>query len=287
MFEREEKPKLGDTVIIIGGGNVAVDAALTSLKLGAQDVKMVCLEDKNDMPAFQMELDEALEEGVVLQCSRGPIEFVYQDGKIKVDLEECVCVFDDSGSFCPTMNSDNCDSLTADSVIVAIGHSGAECGMPPELFEGSRVDVDPITSQSHIKSAVFVCGDARSGPSSVVDAMAEGQEAAISIDRYLLGEGLRWGRDFWNGPNLREYEIDPSCGKEFPRAQLTKLPIEKRTINAEIEKCLESETALKEAERCISCGRAAEFNKTCWSCLPCEIECPVDALEVRIPYLIR
>ena len=127
----------------------------------------------------------------------------------------------------------------------------------------------------------------RSGPSSVVDAMAEGQEAAISIDRYLLGEGLRWGRDFWNGPNLREYEIDPSCGKEFPRAQLTKLPIEKRTINAEIEKCLESETALKEAERCISCGRAAEFNKTCWSCLPCEIECPVDALEVRIPYLIR
>ena len=77
------------------------------------------------------------------------------------------------------------------------------------------------------------------------------------------------------------------AGKNIPRAQLEKLPIEERTINKEVEKSMETEIALKEAERCLSCGRAAEFNKTCWSCLPCEIECPVDALEVRMPYLIR
>lgn len=282
-----KRPRVGEVVIVIGGGNVAVDTALTCLKLGATDVKMVCLEDKDEMPAFQMELDEALEEGVTLQYCRGPKEFIYQDGKIKVVLEECICVFDDTGNFCPTMNPNNCDTLIADTVIVAIGQTGAIQGMPSSLCADNCFDVDPLSFQSYKKQMIFVCGDARTGTSSVVEAMAEGREAAISIDRFLRGEGLKWGRNFWNGPNLREYEVDRSCGKEFPRTKLVKLPIEKRTFDKEVEKGLNPESAKKEAERCLSCGRAVEFNNTCWSCLPCEIECPVNALEVRMPYLIR
>jgi NAD-dependent dihydropyrimidine dehydrogenase PreA subunit len=98
---------------------------------------------------------------------------------------------------------------------------------------------------------------------------------------------MRWGRDFWNGPYVKEYEVDLSRAKGGARRELVRLPVRQRTLNEETEKGFTPEAAKEEAERCLSCGRAAEMNQTCWYCLPCEIECPVDALEVRLPYLIR
>jgi formate dehydrogenase major subunit len=125
------------------------------------------------------------------------------------------------------------------------------------------------------------------GPQSVIETMAQGREAAISIDRFLRGETLRWGRAYWEGTCITDFPIDRSGAIVRPRAVLPRLPVESRKAHTEVEKTLGSKEAREEAERCLNCGRPGEVNQTCWYCLPCEIECPVDALEVRLPYLVR
>ena len=95
-----------------------------------------------------------------------------------------------------------------------------------------------------------------------------------------------WGRGNGDGC-IKEYEVDRSRVKGGKRGKLRRLAVEDRTLHLEVEKTLSGDEARVEAERCLSCGRAAEVNRTCWYCLPCEIECPVNALEVRMPYLVR
>jgi formate dehydrogenase major subunit len=180
-------------------------------------------------------------------------------------------------------------SLKADTVILAAGQTLEASGLPSNFMErtGKLLAVDPVTLQSSVEPKVFVCGDAAAGPSSVVHAFASGKEAALSADRFLSGEGLEWGRDFWAGGFTRQYEVDLGRAKGGPRGQLPRRGIKERDLMKETELALSGDAALIEAERCLSCGRAGELNRTCWYCLPCEIECPVKALEVRMPYLIR
>ena len=121
----------------------------------------------------------------------------------------------------------------------------------------------------------------------MVDAMASAGEAALSADRFLRNAGLRWGRNYWASSYVREYEADLTRAIDRSRVEIHKLPPTERAVDREIEQTYSASEALREAERCLSCGRAFEMNKTCWYCLPCEIECPVNALEVRMPYLVR
>ena len=283
-------PDLGRSVLVIGGGNCAVDVALTCTKLGIPEVRMICLEDRCDMPAFETELQEAQEEGVAIENCWGPRQFVRtKDGKIGVEVSRCLSVFDDQGAFCPALEDACSLGFEAGAIVVAVGQKLAGEGIPVEYSEnGTQLLADGLTLQSPASGNVFCSGDAVSGPKSVVDAMAQGREAAVSIDRFLAGDGLRWGRDFFadNG-FLEQYEADLSRVKGPGRGKLHRRPVEERTLTHEVEAVLTAEAARQEAERCLSCGRAAECNQTCWLCLPCEIECPVDALEVRMPYLIR
>jgi hypothetical protein len=117
--------------------------------------------------------------------------------------------------------------------------------------------------------------------------MASGREAAISVDRFLRKDGLRWGRSLLDSGFVQEYESDHSRRKGEPRCELGKIPRGQRTVTDEVEKTFSAASARKEAERCLSCGCAFEKNRTCWICLPCEIECPNEALYVKIPYLVR
>jgi formate dehydrogenase major subunit len=171
---------------------------------------------------------------------------------------------------------------------VAIGQKPERANLPGEMRGAGLFGpmADPLTLQTR-RPKIFAAGDFVSGPGSVVEAMAQGREAAVSIGRFLAGETLRWGRAYGDGTCLTEFPIDRSGAVVRPRASLPRLPVIARDIRAEVEKTLESKTAREEAERCLNCGRPGEFNQTCWYCLPCEIECPVEALEVRIPYLVR
>lgn len=273
---------------MIGGGNTAVDAALTCRKLGAEEVTLVCPEAKHQMPAFKTEIEEALEEGLTIQDSWGPRRILTNgDRGLKLELSRCLRVFDEHGRFAPQLDEPIGLSLTAESIVVAIGQRRDFPGYPAELRPSNGNGVaDPLTLQTK-RSKVFAAGDAVTGPRSVIEAMAQGREAAVSIDRLLSGETLRWGRVYWDGICITDFPIDKSGAITRARAALPRLPIQARNVQAEVEKTMDQKTALAEAERCLNCGRPGEVNQTCWFCLPCEIDCPVDALEVRLPYLVR
>lgn len=284
-----QSPQIGKSALIVGGGNAAVDAALTCRKLGAEEVHMICLEEKGKMPAFPSEIEEALEEGIKIQDGWGPRKiFLHSDGHLRMDLSRCLRTFDEEGRFCPTFDDFRGLSPSAESVVIAIGQRSDLSSLPPELQDSTKAHLlaDPLTLQTG-RPKVFVAGDVVFGPQSVIEAMGQGREAAISIDRFLAGEGLRWGRDYWGGTCITEFPIDRSGAIARPRASLPRLPVSSRDVYVEVEKALEAKDAREEAERCLNCGRPAEVNQTCWYCLPCEIECPVEALEVRIPYLVR
>jgi formate dehydrogenase major subunit len=117
--------------------------------------------------------------------------------------------------------------------------------------------------------------------------MASGREAGVSASRYLSGDALLWGRSINNYGYMLEYEADLTRAGSPSNVQLNRTPVAERDLTTEIEKALNSHDAKQEAERCITCGRALELNQVCWFCLPCEIECPVNALEVRLPYLVK
>ena len=284
-----QTPKIGRSVLIIGGGNTAVDAALTCRKLGVEEVGLVCLEERSKMPAFPAEIEEALEEGIKIHDCWGPRRIVRNaNGTLAVDLSRCLAVFDEQGRFCPSLEETCSHSPSWEAIVVAIGQKPDRAALPTEIQGASSSGpfADPMTLQTR-RPKIFAAGDLVSGPKSVIEAMAQGREAAISIDRFLTGETLRWGRAYWDGTCITEFPIDRSGAMIRARALLPRVSVRSRDLATEVEKTLDPKAAREEAERCLNCGRPGEFNQTCWYCLPCEIECPVEALEVRIPYLVR
>jgi NADPH-dependent glutamate synthase beta subunit-like oxidoreductase len=282
----------GQSVVVIGGGNTAVDCALTCRMSGAREVKIVCLENPLEMPADPQELHEALEAGIIIENCWGvkALERTPK-GQIHLSLARCLTVFDNVGRFNPKLD-DTCalHKLTADVLVLAVGQHVDAGGLPADLLDEStgQMAADPLTHQAISRENVFICGDCLTGPSSVVQAMASGKEAAKSADRFLRDQNLTYGRDYYatNGLVI-DYDISSRRPVGGPRGELDRLPIAERGLMYETDQTLTHEQARKEAERCLSCGRSFEMNKTCWYCLPCEIECPVDALEVRMPYLVR
>ena len=283
-------PQLGPSVVVIGGGNTAVDAALTCRRLGVPRVEIVCLERADEMPAFDEELLEAKEEGVEIHPCWGPTGIARSTGGVlEIELSRCSSLNDEHGRFAPMLEPGCGLRRTASTVILAVGQDVSARGLPEALVDGAsgRVRADSRTGRSPVSDRVFVCGDCATGPSSVVDAMASGKRTAESVDRAVRGDSLTWGRDACTLGHTDEYEVDRSGMKGGPRGTLERLPRALRTPTSEVERTMSPDRARAEAERCLGCGRAAEINKTCWFCLPCEIECPVKALEVRMPYQVR
>jgi len=272
---------------VIGGGNVAVDGAQTALRLGADSVTMVTLEADQDLPAFPWAVESAVSEGVKLECSWGNPTFQFEGGELKgMDFQKCLQVFDKCGCFMPSFDDCQLKTLDADTVIVAIGQ-GADTA-PFEstgLVKDGAFSADELTLQSSDEN-VFLAGDVVSGPSSVVAAMAGGRQAAESVDRYLNGEHLRFGRTY-PGPIETEFDIDTDRGSEDKRVQIPMHPCLGKGDFKEIEQGLHKETARKEAARCYSCGQPFGKYRNCWFCLPCEVDCPHEALWVEVPYLLR
>jgi len=279
-----QAPEIGSKTIVIGGGNVAVDSAQTALRLGAEEVTMVCLESDADVPAFPWALESAMTEGIKLECSWGPLNFSSKNGAVNgVEFQRCLQVYDAGGVFQPSF--DSCEMLPAeaDTVIVAIGQTS-----DPDFIKKIGLDIgkiDPLTLQTS-DDRIFMAGDVVNGPTSVIEAMANGRQAAESVDRYLKGEHLRFGREY-AGPVETDFEINTD-----EAAPAERLIIAQHTVNGkddfnELEQGVDQKTARQEAQRCLSCGEPFGKYRTCWFCLPCEVDCPHEALWVEIPYLLR
>ena len=268
------------SLVVIGGGNVAADAAQVALRLGAAEVTVISLEGAGELPAFPEELANAGAAGIRFEHAWGPVRFITESGKVSgVKLQRCTAVFDVNGTFKPQFDSCTVKTIPADAVIVAIGQR-READLFTEMGE-----VDPLTLQAG-ESNFFLAGDCHTGPGSVVEAMASGRRAAESAARFVAGEHLRYGRTY-EGPFETEFDIDTSLGSDAPRVALTHKAFAGKGDFTELEGCLNEAAARTEAGRCYSCGRPFGKFRTCWFCLPCEVECPEDALWVEVPYLQR
>ena len=186
-----------ENVVVVGGGNVAVDVALTTLRLGAKKVALACLESLEEMPANPWEIEQARQEGVEILDSWGPDKIIENDGKVAgLELVRCTSVFDDEGNFCPYFD-DTRKAVEADQVILAIGQASETafcrdfCFLDDQgalVIDRGLIGIDKDTQQTEM-TGVFAGGDAANGPATVIEAIAAGRRAAVSIDIYIGGDG--------------------------------------------------------------------------------------------------
>jgi len=182
---------LKQKVVVIGGGNVAVDVALTAFRCGAEEVILACLECREEMPANAWEIEEAIEEGVTIMPSWGPRKIIDDHGKVsRVELVRCTSVFDENDNFCPTF-ANITETVAADQVILAIGQATDFSGVDDALafkIENGLIVIDETTLETNVPG-IFAGGDVSKAPGSIIDAIAAGRRAACSIDAFLGGDG--------------------------------------------------------------------------------------------------
>jgi NADPH-dependent glutamate synthase beta subunit-like oxidoreductase len=245
-------------VVVIGGGNVALDVALTSLRLGASSVDLVCLEKREEMPAFDWEIREAEEEGIVLHPGWGPLKIERNGGETKgIFLGACTSIFDEKGYFCPQIDSSLQKKLEAHSIVLAVGQSTDLAYLPKEvgikIKEEGLIHVHPQTLEATV-SGLFAGGEATLGPSSAVEAMTQGRKAASSIDRFLGGEGLK---DVQADQQIKRNRLW-TAEEDFAlkeRAVMSSLPIQERICSFDlIQLGYSEEEARQEANRCLRCN---------------------------------
>jgi len=268
-----ERPRVGPNVVVIGGGDVAMDVARCARRLpGVESVDVACLERREEMPAHSWEAAEALEEGVTFHNGVGPTEIIAKDGKVTgMAFRACTRVFDDAGRFSPEFDDSRTSSLTADTVIVAIGQ-GVDTGSmsPIATAPGGRIVADPTTLATNV-SGVFAGGDAVLGPASAIDAIAHGHRAAEAIHHYLRGTGPAESRA--TAPEAAKPAGNPRPdAPQTPRRPMPQAPVDERRHDLrEIDLGYSEEEAVAEALRCLNCG-------LCSDCRLCEKTCGPGAI---------
>jgi NADPH-dependent glutamate synthase beta subunit-like oxidoreductase len=263
VAEGEEVP-VRDRVVVIGGGNVAVDVALTAMRLGAEKVTLACLENEEEMPANPWEIEQAREEGVDMLYSWGPDRIMGNDGKVVgLELVRCTSVFDDEGNFCPYFD-DTRKTVEADQVILAIGQASETAFCKDFCFlddqkslpvERGLIAIDKDTQKTEMKG-VFAGGDAANGPATVVEAIAAGRRAATAIDIHLGGDGtFEFGNRKSECGNGQPYDGGRESGfAELKRVEVPSLPLSERNGGfSEVEFCFSDEQAKEEVHRCLQC----------------------------------
>jgi NADPH-dependent glutamate synthase beta subunit-like oxidoreductase len=266
-------PRVGPRVVVVGGGNVAVDAALTALRQGGCRVDMVCLEKRQEMPAHTHEISTALSEGVIIHNSWGPLSI---SPKGLFTAQWCTTVFDDQGFFNPEFDPDKTMTLEADHIILAIGQAtDLSCVSVENLVEIKKglICVDADTLETN-RPGVFAGGDVVHGPRTVVEAVRDGKQTARSIDKYVRGKSIdplpvtpRPHRE------VELLEMNSDTRTHLKRPIMPELEVEKRKNNyRHIELGLTDEMALGEANRCLRCD-------LCIGCGLCELVCSEFGIE--------
>jgi len=277
----KDKPKVGKNILVIGGGNVAVDVARNARRLdsGAK-VIMACLESNDEMPASLWEIEEAKEEKIEVKNCMGPRKVKVKDGKVTgMHFITCALVFDNKGRFNPTFVDDEKHFLKVDTIIVTIGQQANLDFLPADFVNKGRLVFDSDTL-SVTDDGVFTCGEVSKGPGSAIAAIANGNLAAKIINQYLAKQVI----------DLEEErrEVIPELGSYAKKVhkkdrQLTdKVNAEKRIKNFdEFDKGFSKRTATKEALRCMDCGDGAQVEQEkCVACLTCVRVCPFDVATI-------
>lgn len=263
-----EKQKLKGHVIVVGGGDVAMDAACSAIRLGADKVTIVYRRSKKELPAIAEEINHAVEEGVHFEFLTNPVKFI-SSGDNTLDKVKCIRMKlgepDESGRRRPIPIKGSEFEIAADTVILAIG-SGPEPlpGIDVNKWGNINTDRNCITPTP----GLFAGGDIVTGPSTVIEAVAAGKRAAESIDRYIRGVDEKTPR-FEDSLNPMPEDLLPKMKDEEkkPRAIAAELPVDARINDfTEIETCFSEEDALAECERCLNCALCSECNLCVEAC---------------------
>ncbi|MDQ1257585.1 MAG: NADH-quinone oxidoreductase subunit [Candidatus Hydrogenedentes bacterium] len=254
--------KVGKKVAVIGGGNAAIDAARTAIRLGADSVTVLYRRTREEMPAYKEEIEEAEHEGVRLRLLTAPQEIVVKDGRVAgVKCQQMwLGEFDKSGRRRPETKGDDTFVVEADTVIAAIGQSldpkEILNGATPALKRDNFIQTDALTSRTSVEW-LFAGGDAATGPSSVAEAVGAGERAAVSIDKQLTGEE----HAFWRAEAEVDTAFDPDADPvSYPRAKMRMIPVSKRAGSfTEVELPYTETVAVREAARCLRC----DYRGTC------------------------
>lgn len=273
-----------DSVAIIGGSGTAVDVALTMKRLGVKTVSLIARKSLNDLPILEEERAEMEEEGIIINARWG-VDSIAHDGKeFVVTMRRCLSGYTASGEFVSEMDEFT-QEYRAGMLVFATGQTLEATTLP--LTAKKLIDCTAKTGQLIGFDNVFVAGDCTIGSSSVATAMASGKKAGACVSR-LLRKAYPLALDDWEEHGmLRDFQAATERSNGIARGTVSRIPVAERTLTSDVELAFSPEQAKAEADRCLSCGRAFEANKTCWSCLPCEIECPESALTINMPYLIR
>lgn len=276
------KAKFDGEVVVVGGGNVAIDAARVSARSGAKSVTMLCLETEDIMPASKEEISEAREDGVSINCGWGPKEIVVENGKATaVVFKKCVRVYGENGRFDPAYDENETITVKADRVIFAIGQS-VEWG---ELLKGSKVEfgrgngpiADPLTYQT-AQEDIFVGGDVYTGPKFAIDAIAQGHEAAESLHRYVQHGHMTIGR---NRRDFIQLDTDDIRVESYDNSSRQEAAGEREKSFKDTHGTLTEEQVKIETARCLGCGTTVVDTNRCIGCGICTTKCKFDAITLH------
>ena len=282
--------ELSGNVVIIGGGNVAIDVARTATRQGAANTMLYCLEKPEEMPALPEEIKEAEEDGIVFHNGWGPSRILTENGKVTgVEFKHCISVFDEKHRFSPKYDEKDTITVEADYVLLSIGQSilweELLTGSKVALERGNTVKVDSLTWQTE-ESDIFAGGDCCTGPKYAIDAIAAGKEGAVSIHRYVQpGQSLVFGRDRREYHSFDKSNIAVSIldFDSTPRQRPGYLQ-EKKGSFYDDRLTFTEEQLKKETNRCLGCG-AVELNSyMCLGCGMCTTKCKFDAIHLERTY---
>ncbi len=281
----EESVKLKGRTLVIGGGNVAIDVARTALRTGSDSVSMVCLEEREIMPAAPDEISEAEEEGITINNGWGPKEILTENGRVKgVVFKKCISVFDEEKRFNPKYDENKLTTIECENVLVSIGQTivwgDLLKGEKAELNRNQTIMADQVTYQT-TQPDIFVGGDVFTGPKFAIDAIAAGKEGCESIHRFVhKGQSLTLGR------NLRQFiELDKGNLQieSFDNAK-RQIPGKKdgdpKSTFHDLRSTLTEEQVKIEAGRCLGCGATVVDQNKCIGCGLCTTKCEFDAIHL-------
>jgi ferredoxin len=264
-----------------------MDVSLSALRLGAQEVHLVCLENRAEMPAALEEIEEAEEEGIIIHPGFGPKQIIGENGRaVALEVLKTKSVFDANRRFSPTFYENSETRLDCDTIIMAIGQAPNLQFLGP----GDGVDVSPrgliaVNPQTLMTSAsgVFAGGDCVFGPRLIIDSVADGKRAAVGIDEFL--RGTQHSDPIVEVEVLERHRM-PLQLLDLVRQPIPMLPLNRRTGVTEVEIGFDEEAAVADAQRCLHCwvntvfeGNAADAT-SCILCGGCVDVCPENCLEL-------
>ena len=282
-----ESFQLEGDVVVVGGGNVAIDAARVSSRCSDAKISMFCLETREKMPASNEEIEEALEEGIELNCGWGPKEILEEDGHVRgVVFKKCTRVFDAQGRFSPEYDENDTVTVPCRHVIFSVGQAIDWGHMLDNLHVELRPNGGALANKLTYQTSepdIFVGGDVYTGPKFAIDAIAAGREGAVSLHRYVhenctLTIG-RNRRDFieLDKENIKVETYDSSSRQIPPKADVK----EQAKTFRDLSHSLTEEQVKKETSRCLSCGASVVDPNKCIGCGICTTKCMFDAIHLH------